>query len=52
MTGGSPCGVMAKVLDCCLVVSEFKLHLHCYIQFQINTLGYEPPYPPTIDQIV
>ena len=30
---------MAKVLDYCLKVSEFKLQSHYYIHFQINTLG-------------
>ena len=27
-------GIMAKVLDCGLEVSEFKLHSHNYIYFQ------------------
>ena len=48
-TWGSPSGVMVKVLDCSLKVSEFKLQLHYYIHFLTNTLGkmYEPPYPPS-----
>ena len=30
---------MAKVLDCGLEVSEFKLQLHAYVPFWTNTLG-------------
>ena len=30
---------MAKVLDCDLKVREFKLQLHYYIHFQVNTFG-------------
>ena len=38
-TGGGPCGVMVKALDCGIVVSEFKLWQCYYIHFWINTLG-------------
>ena len=42
---------MAKVLDCSLKVSKFKIQLHYYIHFQTDTLGekYEPLYPPAMD---
>ena len=33
----SPYGIMANVMDCNFVVSEFKFQL-CYIHLQINTL--------------
>ena len=38
---------MVKAMDCGIIVSEFKLQLHYYIQFQTNTFGkgMEPPYP-------
>ena len=29
---------MVNVLDCSIIVSEFELQLHYYIQFQTNTL--------------
>ena len=32
-------GVMVNVLECDIVVSEFKLLSHYYVQFWINTLG-------------
>ena len=35
----SPYGIMAKVLDCSLEISEFKLQLCYYIHFLTNTLG-------------
>ena len=35
--GGSPCGEIAKMLDCCLKVNEFKLQLHNYMPFQSNS---------------
>ena len=38
-SGLSPCGVMAKLLDCDIVLSEFDLHSRCYIHFRTNTLG-------------
>ena len=34
-----PCGVMVNVMDCKIIVSEFKLHLHYYVHFWTNTLG-------------
>ena len=44
---GCPRGVIVKVLDYRIVVSEFGLQLHYYVHFRINTLGerYESPYP-------
>ena len=30
---------MANILDCDIVVTEFKLQLHYYDHFQANTLG-------------
>ena len=33
------CGVMVKVLDGGIVVSEFVLQLHYYVHFRTNTLG-------------
>ena len=35
----SSCGVVANVLDCDIVVSEFELQSRYYIPFQTNTLG-------------
>ena len=32
-------GVVSKVLDWDIVVSEFKLQLHYYVHFLTNTLG-------------
>ena len=45
---GNPHGVIAKVLDCSLKESKFKLQSHYYIQFCIDTLakGIETSYPP------
>ena len=39
-----PCGIVANVLDCDIVVSEFKFHLCYYIHFWTNTLRkrYKP----------
>ena len=34
-----PQGVMVKALDSRIVVSEFELHSHYYINFRTNTLG-------------
>ena len=34
----SPHGKMAKVLDCCLEVSELELQSSYYVHFQANTL--------------
>ena len=44
----SPCGVMAKVMDCGLKVGQFKLQWCYYIHFQINNLGknMNPSIPP------
>ena len=38
-TGGCPCGIMVKGMDCRIVVSEFVLQSHYYVHFQANTLG-------------
>ena len=35
---GSPYEVVAKVLDCDIVVSEFELQPHYYVHFRTNTL--------------
>ena len=35
----NPRGLVAKVLDCDNVVSEFELQLRYYVHFQIHTLG-------------
>ena len=37
--GVSPHGVVVKVLDCDIVVSEFNFQFSCYIHFQTNTHG-------------
>ena len=34
-----PHGVMVKVMDWGIVVSEFVLQSHYYVHFQTNTLG-------------
>ena len=49
--GGSPCGIMAKVLDCSLKASGFKLQLDFYVHFQTNTLGKDlnPHIHPGMD---
>ena len=36
---GCPHGVMVKVMDCRIVVSEFVLQSRYYIHFWANTLG-------------
>ena len=36
---GCPCGVMVKVMDCRIVVSEFEFQSHYYVHFGMNTLG-------------
>ena len=41
-------GVVAKVLHCKIVVSEFEFHSHSKVHFRTNTLGkrkHEPDYP-------
>ena len=35
---GSPCGVMANVLDCEIVVSGFELQSYHYVHFQTSTI--------------
>ena len=39
MGKGGPRGVVANVLDCNIIVSEFDLWSFYYIHFWINTLG-------------
>ena len=36
---GGPRGVMVKVMDCGIVVSEFELQSRYYVHFRANTLG-------------
>ena len=36
---GCPRGVMVKVMDCKILVSEFKLQSRYYVHFQTDTLG-------------
>ena len=50
MGGVSFRGVMAKVLDCSLEVSEFELQSGYYVLFQTNTLwtGMNPLTPPAM----
>ena len=36
---GVSCGIMANMLVCIIVVSEFKLYSYYYVHFQTNTLG-------------
>ena len=36
---GCPHGVMVKVLDCGIIVNEFKLQSRYNVHFQKNTLG-------------
>ena len=45
---GEPYGLMAKLLDCGLKVSELELQSRYYIHFQTNTLwnGMNPLIPP------
>ena len=38
-SGVSPRSVVANVLDCEIVVSEFKLQSYYYVLFRTNTLG-------------
>ena len=35
----SPCDVVANVVDCDLVVSEFELQSRYYVNFRTNTFG-------------
>ena len=49
---GSPYNVVANVLDCNIIVSEFKLHLHYYVHFWTNTLGKDmKPFIPSANSI-
>ena len=41
---GSECGVVANVLDCDIVVSDFEFQSRYYVHFWKR---YEPPYPPS-----
>ena len=34
-----PRGVMVKALDSRIIVLDFELQSHCYVEFQTNTLG-------------
>ena len=44
----SPCGMLAKMLDCSLEGSEFKLHSCYYVHFWTNTLlKYMNPLIPS-----
>ena len=36
---GCPRGVMIKVMDCRIVISEFVLQSRYYVHFRTNTLG-------------
>ena len=36
---GSHHGIVPSMLDCNIIVSEFKLQWHYYVYFQTNTLG-------------
>ena len=36
---GCPRGVMVKVMDCGIVISEFELQSHYVVHFRTNTLG-------------
>ena len=38
-SNGCPYGVMVKVMDCRIVVSEFVLQSRYYVQFRGNNLG-------------
>ena len=39
LSGGCPRGVMVKVMDCGIVVSEFVFQSRYYVHFRANTLG-------------
>ena len=34
-------------MDCGIVVREFVLQSRYFVHFRANTVGYEPPYPPS-----
>ena len=42
-------GVMVKVMDCGIVVSEFELQSSYYIHFGQIPLGNEPSYPSSYE---
>ena len=46
----TPLGVMVKVMDCGIVVSEFVLQSRYYIHFWANTVGkgMKPPILPVM----
>ena len=50
---GDPCGKVANVLNCNIIVNEFKLYLHYYIHFWTNApgKGINPliPTPPSLE---
>ena len=48
-----PCGVMAKALDCGIVVSKFEVQSRSYVHFRTNTLGKgtNPLILPAMSQI-
>ena len=48
--GGCPRGVMAKAMDCGIVVREFMLQSRYYIHFLANTLG-KVMTPPISSQL-
>ena len=37
--GGGPLSVVVNVLDCDIIISEFKLQSYYYVHFWIKTLG-------------
>ena len=47
---GNPCDLVANVLDCDIVISEFELQSCNNVHFWTNTLGKgmnSPPYYPS-----
>ena len=47
--GGSPFGVVANMLDCNIIVSEFKLQSNYYIHFRTLRKGMKPLITPAMD---
>ena len=47
-TGGSPCGVVANVLDCDIIVSKFEQKSYYFVHFRTNTLGEGVELPPSL----
>ena len=39
VSSGDPCGVVANVVDCEIIVIEFELQLRYYLHFPINSFG-------------